>query len=173
MTHGHTGLQTFPRIINSLLWGARQGETILQEKITTCVVCFFLSSVYNFADHFFSGGNYDYRSPQEFYPHMHWLLKSTQGVEEKCICKHCNHPTNQRDINKIFWLPPHKESPKGPTGPKKNKKTRKLQAPRGVTSQRGMVMNRNSITTGPVATLGYEGQMQKAIGFKTSHPFRP
>jgi hypothetical protein len=40
VTHGHTGSQTFPRIINSLLWIVRLREVLLPGKITISVVCF-------------------------------------------------------------------------------------------------------------------------------------
>lgn len=170
MTHGQTGLQTFLRITNSLLWSGRLGQLVLLGKITICVVCFFfLPSVCGPANHFFSGGSKRYRSPQEFYPHMHWLLNNTRG---ECICKHCDHTRSQKEIDKIFHLPPHKESPKGPIGPKKHKRTKKPKAPRGVTSQREMVINRNSITTGTVSTLQHDRQEQRIIGFRRSHPFK-
>ena len=53
-------------------------------------------------------------------------------------------------------------------------KKRKHQGPKGVTIQRGMVTNRNSITTGPVEILRHYGKGQRVvnIGHKTSHPFR-
>jgi len=130
--------------------------------------------VHNITHHLFSGGERDYRSPQEFYPHLHWLLENAQGVSNPCICKYCDTSRTQEQINKIFPLPPSKENPKGPRGPKKQMKGRKHQGPKGVTIQRGMVANRNSITTGPVTTLGCYGEGQKVIniGHKTSHPFR-
>ena len=133
-------------------------------------VCFFLSCVQPCSP-FLLGGDHTYRSPHEFFPHMLWLLNRAQGIDDKCICKYCDHSRTQKKINEIFPLPPCKEGPKGPRGVKKHQKTRKLQGPKGVTSQRGMVMHRNSITTGPVTTLGYDRQRLKIIGFKTSHPF--
>ena len=178
MTHGPIRLQTFPRTTNSFSKSARIGGRIIPNMITIYVVGPPLSlpspPVYNIAHDLFLGGEHEYRSPQEFYPHLHWLLENAQGVSNKCICKYCDPSRTQKEINKIFPLPPCKENPKGPRGPKNPMKTRKHRGPKGVTTQRGMVANRNSITTGPVATLGYYGEEQKIIniGYKTSHPFR-
>ena len=130
--------------------------------------------VNNIVHHSFSGGEHVYRSPQEFYPHLHWLLENAQGVSNQCICQYCDPSRTQQQINMIFPLPPCKENPKGPRGPKKHMKTRKHKGPKGITIQRGMLANRNSITTGPVVALGCYGEKQKIvnIGHKTSHPFR-
>ena len=137
-----------------------------------CGVFFFLFSTHNLINPFFLGGPHKFRSPQEFYPHMHWLIDNTQGVRKKCICQYCDSSRTQKEINKIFPLPPCKTSPKGPTGPKKHQETRKLQAPRGVTTQRVMVRNRNSITTGPVSTLEHGRQKQRIVGFQRDDPFQ-
>lgn len=118
------------------------------------------------------GGQHKYRSPQEFYPHLHWLYRSAQGVKGPCICQYCDHSKSQEEINKIFYLPPHRESTKGPRGLKKVKQTRKLRGPKGATTQRAIVKNRNSITTGPVTSLGGSRKENcKLIGYSTSHPF--
>ncbi|KAF9788031.1 hypothetical protein BJ322DRAFT_600464 [Thelephora terrestris] len=122
-------------------------------------------------DHYLCGGKYKYRSPQEFYPHLHWLLDNARGVKHPCICQYCDQGRSQEEINQIFPLPPHKKSSQGPKGPK-NKKTKKHQGPKGVTTRRGMILNRNSITTGPVTALRDGWQEDKFIGYKTSHPFR-
>jgi len=117
-----------------------------------------------------SGRHKAYRSPQEFYPHLHWLLSSAQGGEEPCICKYCSG-RSQKEINKIFPLPPCKEGTKHPKSPNKHQQTRRLKGPRGVTSKRGLTINRNSITTGPLATLGHGSGSCKTIGYRRSHPF--
>jgi len=172
MTHGHTGSQTFPNITNSLLWSARHREITLPGRTAICVVWSLFFYTCYLTDNFFLGGGHKYRSPQEFYPHMHWLLDNTQGVRNPCICQYCDPSRSQKQINKTFPLPPHKESAKGPRGPKKHKQTRKLQGPKGVTVKRGLIINRNSITSGPVTTLGDGWQKHKFIGYKTSHPFQ-
>ena len=127
---------------------------------------------HNIAYHFFSGGEHDYRSPQEFYPHMHWLLENAQGVNKPCICKYCDPSRTQEQINAIFPLPPCRKTTKKHRSPKTHQKTRKHQRPKGVTSQREMVTIRNSITTGLVTTPRHHGDRQKVIGHKTSNPFR-
>lgn len=120
---------------------------------------------------FHLGGKHKYRSPQEFYPHLHWLFNNAQGVKDPCICQYCDPGRSQEEINKIFYLPPHKESTKGPRESKNSKQGRKLHGPRGVTMQRGYVVNRNSITSGPVTSLGGGQQEQRMIGYKTNHLF--
>ena len=117
-------------------------------------------------------GGHKYRSPQEFYPHLHWLLNNARGGEEPCICQYCDPSRTQKEINKIFYLPPSKESTKHPQSPNKHQQTRKLRGPKGVTSKRGLIINRNSIMTGPLTTLGRGLENHKIIGYKKSHPFR-
>ncbi|KAF9790947.1 hypothetical protein BJ322DRAFT_1216507 [Thelephora terrestris] len=122
-------------------------------------------------DHYLYGGKHNYRSPQEFYPHLHWLLENAQGTKKPCICQYCDHDRSQEEINEIFPLPPHKKSSQGSRGPRNNK-TKKKQGPRGVTTRRGMIFNRNSITTGPVTALRNGWREDKFVGYRTSHPFR-
>jgi len=122
-------------------------------------------------DHYLYGGKHKYRSPQEFYPHLHWLLNNARGVKEPCKCQYCDNTRSQEEINDIFPPPPHKKSSQGPRGPR-NKETKKHRGPKGVTTRRGMVFNRNSLTTGPVTALRDSWQEDKCIGYKTSHPFR-
>lgn len=124
-------------------------------------------------DHYLCGGEHKFRSPQEFYPHLHWLLDNARGVKKPCLCQYCSGET-QDHVNKIFPLPPHRESPPGPKGPKNNNKKApiKLRQPKGVTTKRGLIYNRNSITTGPVTSLRGNWQEDKFLGYKTSHPFR-
>jgi hypothetical protein len=117
------------------------------------------------------GGKKDYRSPVEFYPHLHWLLNSAQGINNPCICKCCGTKTKHKVIKKTFPLPPCKGRPtKESRGPKKSRQTRKLKKPRGFTGLKVITKNRNSYTTGPMITQGQGGQ--KVIGHTTSHPFR-
>jgi len=122
-------------------------------------------------DNYLSGGAHKYRSPLEFYPHLHWLCNIAQGVKDQCICQYCDHSRSQEEINKIFYLPPQKESTKGPRGTGKIKQPRRSQGLKGVTVQRGYVINRNSITSGPVMSLESGRQEQKLIGHKTNRPF--
>ena len=118
-----------------------------------------------------SGRDKAYRSPQEFYPHLHWLLNSARGDEEPCICQYCSG-RSQKAINKIFYLPPCKEGTKHTKSPNKHRQTRRLKGPKGVTSKRGLIINRNSIMTGPLATLGHGSMNYKTIGYRRSHPFQ-
>ena len=152
-----------------------QGDDLPRRDYYLCgIISFSLSSKHNITDCFFSGGAQRYRSPQEFFPHMLWMLNTTQQINGKCICKYCDKSRSQKEIDEIYPLPPHKGYPKGPAGPKKHKNTRRRQqGPRGVTIQRTLVQIRNSITTGPLATSGPSRPGQKNIGFGTSHPFRP
>lgn len=122
-------------------------------------------------DHYLYGGKHVYRSPHEFYPHLHWLLDNARGVRKECLCKYCSGKS-QKEVGEIFPLPPNKKSPKGPRGPRSKKETRKIQHPKGVTTRRGLVFNRNSITTGPVTSLRDNWQEDRSIGYKTSRPFR-
>ena len=126
----------------------------------------------NVTDYLFPGGHKKYRSPEEFFPHLLWLLNKAQGINGECICQYCSN-NNQTQINKIFPLPPRKEYPKGPRGAKKHKKTRRPQGPRGVTYRRVLVQNRNSITTRPATTLEYQMCGQRTIGYGIIHPFQP
>lgn len=135
-------------------------------------VWYVLSSTYVTSLTTLSGGSSKYRSPQEFYPHLHWLLNNAQGGGKPCICQYCDPSRSQEQINEIFYLPPGKESTKHPRSPNKHKNTRKLKGPKGVTSKRGLIINRNSITTGPLTTLGCGLENHKIIGYKRSHPFR-
>jgi len=133
-----------------------------------------LSLKHDVTDHFHSGGAQRYRSPQEFFPHMLWMLNTTQQINGKCICKYCDKSRSQKEIDEIYPLPPHKEYTGGPPGPKKHNKTqRRQQGTKGVTIKRALFINRNSITTGPLATPGPSRPGQKTIGFETSYPFRP
>jgi len=132
----------------------------------------FLSSICDLTDNLFLGGGPTYRSPHEFYPHMHWLLDNARGVIKPCICRYCDPSRSQKQVNEIFPLPPHKESTKGPKGPRRHEQTKKLRGPKGVTIKRGYIINRNSITSGPVTTLGGRWRKHKSIGYKTSHPFQ-
>jgi len=172
MIHGHTRSQGFLTTTNSLLWRERLGKMVPLGGTTTCVVCFSPSIVFTLTDYLFPGGDHRYRSPQEYYPHLHWLLDNAGGVNKPCICQYCDSDRTQQQINQIYPLPPQKESPKGPSAPKKQKKTRKAKNPRGVTSKRGLVMNRNSITTGPLFTLGPRGQNCGTIGHRRSRPMQ-
>jgi len=122
-------------------------------------------------DYYLCGGKHKYRSPSEFYPHVHWLLEKARGGQGQCICQYCDSSRPQEEINKIFPLPPSKESAKQSRRTKSQKQTKKVKGPKGVTSKRGLVVNRNSITTGPLATLGHNWQGHKVIGHKRSHPF--
>ena len=133
---------------------------------------FYPPLLYSLTDIFCPGGEHKYRSPQEFYPHLHWLYNNARGVKDPCICQYCDNSRSQEEINKIFYLPPHKESAKGPRGLKKNKQKGKPHGPKGVTIRRAYVVNRNSITSGPVISTESGRQEQKLIGYKTSHPFR-
>jgi hypothetical protein len=146
-----------------------QGDDLSRKDHYLCGMFIFLYM--QCATDVFLGGKYKYRSPQEFYPHLHWLLDNARGVKHPCICQYCDQGRSQEEINQIFPLPPHKKSSQGPKGPK-NKKTKKHQGPKGVTTRRGMIFNRNSITTGPVTALRDGWQEDKFIGYKTSHPFR-
>jgi len=122
-------------------------------------------------DYYLCGGHHKYRSPQEFYPHVHWLLDNARGARTQCICQYCDPSRSQEEINKIFPLPPSKESVKQSRGMKSQKQTRKVKGPKGVTSKRGLQVNRNSITTGPLVTLGHDWRGYKVIGHERSHPF--
>ena len=144
---------------------------IIQGRIITYLVCFFFFYIQCITDIFYSGGKHKYRSPQEFYPHLHWLLDNARGVRKPCICQYCDHTRSQEEINNIFPLPPHKKSSQGPRGTR-NKKVKKHQCPKGVTTRRGMVFIRNSIITGPVTSLRDNWQEDKSIGYRLSHPFQ-
>ena len=160
----------FPGNYKLFVRGRNAKEDILPRK--DCYLCgmlfiyFFLPC--GITDCIFSGGHRKFRSPEEFFPHMLWLLNKAQGIDGDCICQYCGDKT-QTEINKIFPLPPRKEYPKGPKGPKRCKKTRRPQGPRGVTYQRVLIQNRNSIMTRPATTLEMDGQ--RNIGYGIIHPF--
>jgi len=132
------------------------------------VLFFFLP--HDITEYFLLGGPHKYRSPEEFFPHMLWLLNHDQGTYVECICQYCDGKKTQKQINEIFPLPPRKEYPTGPRGPKQ-KKTGGTQDPKGITYRRVLVQNRNSITTRPATALEYHGQ--RIIGHGTIHPFQP
>ena len=146
-----------------------QGENPPRKDYYLCGMSF--PSTYGTSLTTLSGGHSDYRSPLEFYPHLHWLLNNAQGVEKPCICQYCDPSRSQKEINKIFYLPPCREATKHPRSANKHQKARKLKGPKGVTSKRGLIFNRNSIMTGPLTTLGHSSENHKIIGYKSSHPF--
>ena len=134
-----------------------------------CGVFFFIPSICSLTDGFFSGGKNKYRSPQEFYPHLHWLFDNARGVHNPCICQYCDPQKSQVEINERFPLPPNKPSTSSPKGPSNPKRKGKSQRQRGVTFKRGLTQIRNSITTGPVISPR-DSREQKVIGYGTIRP---